>query len=131
MAVEQGSEMCRSAVRSCLAGGAFLLAVVVVAVVGLAHASPPDPTWIGGWYDNADYDDVVLTLLAIDGLAVEPAARPASAAVVQAVPTPPRPPTPSPAAETGHSRSPPPTAPARIVAANSCSSRAHGEEIVQ
>ena len=25
----------------------------------LAYASPPDPTWIPGLYDNADYDDVV------------------------------------------------------------------------
>src|SRR5260370_35654680 len=25
----------------------------------LAHASPPDPTWISGIYDDADYDDVV------------------------------------------------------------------------
>ena len=26
----------------------------------LAHASPPDPSWIPGVYDAADYDDVVL-----------------------------------------------------------------------
>lgn len=26
----------------------------------LAHASPPDPSWIPGIYDDADYDDVVL-----------------------------------------------------------------------
>ena len=25
----------------------------------LAHASPPDPTWFPGIYDNADYDDVI------------------------------------------------------------------------
>ncbi len=25
----------------------------------LAHASPPDPTWLPGIYDNADYDDVI------------------------------------------------------------------------
>ena len=28
----------------------------------LAHASPPDPTWIPGFYDDADYDDVVLAI---------------------------------------------------------------------
>ena len=43
-----------------------LLGMVVVAAVlvltPLAEASPPDQTWIGGWYDNADYDDVVLML---------------------------------------------------------------------
>ena len=26
----------------------------------LAHASPTDPTWIPGFYDNNDYDDVIL-----------------------------------------------------------------------
>jgi hypothetical protein len=25
----------------------------------LAYASPPDPTWLPGIYDNADYDDVI------------------------------------------------------------------------
>ena len=25
----------------------------------LAHASPPDPIWLPGIYDNADYDDVI------------------------------------------------------------------------
>ena len=24
-----------------------------------AHASPPDPIWLPGIYDNADYDDVI------------------------------------------------------------------------
>ncbi len=28
----------------------------------LAHASPPDPTWIPGFYDDADHDDVVAAL---------------------------------------------------------------------
>ena len=41
-----------------------LLGVVVAAAVlilaPLAQATPPDQTWIGGLYDNADYDDVVL-----------------------------------------------------------------------
>ncbi len=26
----------------------------------LAYATPPDPTWIGGPYDDADYDDVII-----------------------------------------------------------------------
>ena len=25
----------------------------------LTHASPPDPTWLPGIYDDADYDDVI------------------------------------------------------------------------
>ncbi len=28
----------------------------------LAHASSPDPIWIGGMYDAADYDDVVVAV---------------------------------------------------------------------
>lgn len=32
---------------------------VPVALVALAHAFPPDPTWAPGLYDDADYDDMV------------------------------------------------------------------------
>jgi hypothetical protein len=37
----------------------LVLFSVVVVIIPLAHAGPPDPTWIPGIYDNADYDDVV------------------------------------------------------------------------
>ena len=30
-----------------------------LALVPLAHASPPDPTWIAGIYDDADLDEAV------------------------------------------------------------------------
>ena len=36
-----------------------LLAFLIIAPVTLAHASPPDPTWLAGVYDQADFDDVV------------------------------------------------------------------------
>jgi hypothetical protein len=32
---------------------------ILAVLLPLAYASPPDPTWIAGIYDNADYDDVV------------------------------------------------------------------------
>ncbi len=38
---------------------------LVAAVLGLvpaAYASPPDQAWITGFYDNADFDDVVLLI---------------------------------------------------------------------
>jgi hypothetical protein len=39
------------------------LVLVLLACSGtlplLAHASPPDPIWLPGIYDNADYDDVI------------------------------------------------------------------------
>src|SRR5262245_36955685 len=38
---------------------ALLLLSGLFVIIPLAYAGPPDPTWIGGIYDNADYDDVV------------------------------------------------------------------------
>ncbi len=40
------------------------LAVIValLTLTPVAYASPPDPSWISGLYDNADYDDVVILI---------------------------------------------------------------------
>ena len=38
---------------------AMLLVLLIIAPVTLAHASPPDQTWIAGIYDQADFDDDV------------------------------------------------------------------------
>ena len=38
---------------------AMLLVLLMVAPITLAHASPPDQTWLAGVYDQADFDDVV------------------------------------------------------------------------
>jgi hypothetical protein len=32
---------------------------ILVTLVALAYASPEDPAWVKGVYDDADYDDVV------------------------------------------------------------------------
>ncbi len=42
----------------------FALTVVVVLSCSqlLAYANPPDPTWIAGFWDDADYDDVVILI---------------------------------------------------------------------
>ena len=37
----------------------LLLGLLLVLPI-LAHASPTDPTWIPGFYDDNDYDDVIL-----------------------------------------------------------------------
>ena len=37
----------------------LLLGLLLVLPI-LAHASPTDPTWIAGFYDDNDYDDVIL-----------------------------------------------------------------------
>ena len=42
-----------------------LLLGIQAALLPLAHASPPDQTWIGGFYDDADYDDVELLVTSI------------------------------------------------------------------
>jgi hypothetical protein len=46
------------------------LRLVVLTLVGvlaclrsLAYASPADPTWIGGFWDDDDYDDVVIHIV--------------------------------------------------------------------
>jgi hypothetical protein len=39
---------------------ALSLIAAGLALGPVAYASPPDPSWIGGLYDNADFDDVVL-----------------------------------------------------------------------
>jgi len=82
---------------------------LVVALVGallaltpLAFASPPDPSWIGGFYDNADYDDVVLAVTSAAGAldATPPPLLAPLAAVIGVVlpPGPPRAPIASPSA---------------------------------
>jgi hypothetical protein len=40
----------------------MLLVLLIIVPVTLAHASPPDQTWLAGVYDQADFDDVVCLL---------------------------------------------------------------------
>ena len=42
----------------------LLLAILVClfAVLPLAYASPPDPTWTSGWFDDWDSDDVIFLI---------------------------------------------------------------------
>ena len=42
---------------------ATLLTGVLIGLVPFCHASPPDPSWIAGLYDNGDGDDAVLILV--------------------------------------------------------------------
>jgi hypothetical protein len=36
-------------------------------LTAMAYASPPDPSWISGFYDDADYDDVVILVTSAVG----------------------------------------------------------------
>jgi len=40
----------------------LLLLVCLVTLTPLAFASPPDPTWTDGFFDDLDFDDVVVSL---------------------------------------------------------------------
>lgn len=52
---------------------AYLLPFVwLLAMRSLAHATPPDPTWIEGWYDAADLDDILRDVLLAKALVVPP-----------------------------------------------------------
>jgi hypothetical protein len=44
--------------RSCV----LTLLVILVSLVPLAHASPLDPLWIAGIYDDTDFDEVVVAV---------------------------------------------------------------------
>ena len=48
-------------------GLVLLLLACLISLTPLAEARPPDPTWIPGIYDNADYDDVVRLLTSGSG----------------------------------------------------------------
>ena len=52
---------------------ALLILAAQAMLAPLAHASPPDPAWIPGIYDAADYDDVVL-LVSSDAGGIAPGA---------------------------------------------------------
>ena len=61
------------------------LLVPLVVLLPLAHASPPDPLWIPGIYDGADYDDVALLAMGLEGTVDEPPLVVAPAPIVSAV----------------------------------------------
>ena len=42
---------------------ALLLVVLVAALAPVAYADPPDPSWMGGLWDDDDFDNVVVFLL--------------------------------------------------------------------
>jgi hypothetical protein len=46
---------------------ALNLLAAVVALMPLAHARPPDPVWVPGIYDDADFDDVAQAAMFSDG----------------------------------------------------------------
>ena len=54
-----------------LRGSAVIGGVVIGAILALralAFADPPDPSWIGGFWDDDDYDDVVTLITSTVGV---------------------------------------------------------------
>jgi hypothetical protein len=47
----------------------LLVMGVIAALAPLAYASPPDPGWISGFWDDGDYDNVVLLVISAVGTA--------------------------------------------------------------
>jgi hypothetical protein len=47
---------------------AVLLLSAVAALAPLAYATPPDPVWIAGFWDDGDYDDVILLITSAVGV---------------------------------------------------------------
>jgi hypothetical protein len=47
------------------------LVSAVAALTPLAYATPPDPVWIAGFWDDDDHDDVIIRLTSDVG-AIEP-----------------------------------------------------------
>ena len=48
----------------------LLVALTIAATAilpAIAYASPPDPSWIRGIYDDADYDDIVVLVMSATG----------------------------------------------------------------
>jgi len=52
-----------------------LLVILVGLLLGLvpvAYASPPDPTWIGGYWDDDDFDNAVTSIVSACAIVISP-----------------------------------------------------------
>jgi len=90
---------------------AFLVLFVTALFAGLpaaAYADPPDPTWIGGFWDDDDFDTVVVFIGSASAILTPAAAdvRPSLAPIAWVARAEPAV-VPATARNTGHSRAPP------------------------
>jgi len=62
--------------RPCLSRAVLVLVLVapMLTLTALAYAEPPDPTWVVGFWDDDDFDDVVGYLTSATGLVETPIA---------------------------------------------------------
>ena len=40
----------------------LLLLSAIAILAPLAYATPPDPTWVAGFWDDADHDDIIILI---------------------------------------------------------------------
>jgi hypothetical protein len=52
----------------------LVLVALMLSLAPLAYATPPDPTWISGIWDDDDFDDVVGYITSATGLPSDPVA---------------------------------------------------------
>ncbi len=72
-------------------GLTMALVASMLTLTPLAHASPPDPSWIHGIYDDADFDDVVGYITSAAGLSeviATPDLRPGTVLLIPLLPSP-------------------------------------------
>jgi hypothetical protein len=62
MSATVGRATCEMKARSLRVACALLLLLLVGGLTSLAYASPPDPSWIRGIYDDDDYDNVIVMI---------------------------------------------------------------------
>jgi len=51
---------------------AAVLAILVVGLTPIAYSDPPDPTWLGGYWDDDDFDNVVAFITSATALVASP-----------------------------------------------------------
>jgi hypothetical protein len=49
-----------------------VLAILAVGMTPVAYADPPDPTWLGGYWDDDDFDNVVAFIASAAAIAASP-----------------------------------------------------------
>lgn len=47
---------------------ALALSCALASLIPIAHADPPDPTWMSGIYDGGDHDDVILLVSFLESM---------------------------------------------------------------
>ena len=51
---------------------AIVLAILLAGLTAIAYADPPDPTWMGGYWDDDDFDTVVDVITSVSAISTPP-----------------------------------------------------------